>query len=108
MSKRDLAVTGAILLVLFAIMATALSLNLKYVYAAPVSFLFAALLSPVAIHKVSEKSLSIGLLVALAMFASHPFRKLFQLDGFIEQIAVTVTFLGLFWIFGFGWKRNWR
>lgn len=108
MSKRDLVVTGGILLVLFATMAAALSLNLKYLHAAPLSFLVAALLAPVAIHQVSRTNLSIGLLVALAMFASHPFRKLFQLDGVIEQIAVSLVFLGLFWVIGFGWKRSWR
>lgn len=84
------------------------SLGLKYSHATLLFGLAAAGLAPIAIHKVPNSNIAVGLLMGLAYFASFPFKKLFQLDGFIQEIPVTLIYAGILWTIGAGWKRSWK
>jgi hypothetical protein len=90
--------------------ATAVSvpIGLKYSEATLLFGLIAALSAPVVIHRVSDKGWSLGLLVGLSIFASFPLKKLLKLDGFLEEMAVSIAYVGILWVIGFGWRRSWR
>jgi hypothetical protein len=92
----------------FGALAIAVLIGLKYSHAALLFGLIAAISASVVIHKVSNKNWSLGMLMGLSVFASFPLKKLFQLDGFINEIPVTLAYFAILWVVGFGWKRSWR
>ena len=95
-----------VLAVLFGALIVAVSIGLKYSHATVFFGLVAASAAPVVIHKIPNQSLSLGLLMALSLFASFPLKKLFQIDGFIHELPVTLVYAGMLWLIGFGWKRS--
>ncbi|MEO3476294.1 hypothetical protein AAFO90_01315 [Phaeobacter sp. CAU 1743] len=86
----------------------AVPIGLKYSQATLLFGLIAAVSAPVVIHKIEDKNWSLGMLMGLTLFASFPFKKLFQIDGFINEIPVTLAYVVVLWVIGFGWKRSWR
>lgn len=93
---------------IFGALAIAVAIGLKYSQAALLFGLIAAISAPVVIHKVSNKNWSLGMLMGLSVFGSFPLKKLFQLDGFINEIPVNLAYVAILWVVGFGWKRSWR
>ena len=104
MNKYGLAVIVAV----FGALVVAVLTGLKYSHATLLFGLIAALSAPAVIHKVPNVSWATGMLVGLSIFASFPLKKLFQIDGFINEVPVTLAYGAILWIIGFGWKRNWR
>ncbi len=104
MNKYGLAVT----VVVFGALAVAVAIGLKYSQATLLFGLIAAISAPVVIHKIPNVSSALGMLVGLSFFASFPLKKLFQIDGFINEVPVTLAYAALLWAIGFGWKRSWR
>lgn len=104
MNKYGLAVTIAVL----GTLAIAVSVGLKYSQATLLFGLIAALSAPVAIHKIPSVNWALGMLMGLSIFASFPLKKLFQIDGFINEAPVTLAYVALLWLIGFGWRRSWR
>ena len=98
----------AVILAVFVAFAIAVPISLKYSQATLVFGLIAAGSGPVVIHRIPNASLAIGMLVGLSLFASFPMKKLFQIDGFINEALVTLTYFALLWVVGLGWKRGWR
>ncbi len=82
--------------------------GLRYSQASLVFGIIAAVLAPIAIHKVPKLSLSVAFLVSLAIFASYPAKKLFQLNGFFQEFPLTLAYAALLWFIGIGWKRSWK
>lgn len=104
MNKYGIGVILAVMVVL----TLALALSLKYSQAT-LLFGFVALVSaPIVIHRIPDKNWSMAMLFVLAIFASFPFRKLYQIDGFIREIPVLVIYVGILWLVGRGWKRSWQ
>ena len=68
----------------------------------------AADLAPCAIHKVPEPKFSLVLLAGLAIFASLPARRIFQLDGIVGDALAILIYFVVFWVIGMGWKRDWK
>ncbi|WP_298557907.1 hypothetical protein [uncultured Aliiroseovarius sp.] len=91
----------------FGAIAIAVPLGLRYSQATLLFGLIAAISAPVIIHKIPNNNYSLGMLVGLAFFASFPLKKLFQIDGFINEIPVTLAYAAVLWTIGFGWKRRW-
>ena len=104
MNKYGLAVT----IVVFGTLAIAVPIGLRYSQAALLFGLIAALSAPVVIHKISDAGWALGMLMGLSFFASSPLKKLYQIDGFINDIPVTLGYAALLWVIGFGWRRRWR
>ena len=46
-------------------------------------------------------------LLLLAIFASFPLKKLFQLDGLVEGGIAMLVCAAAVYVAGFGWKRSW-
>ncbi|RFP88337.1 hypothetical protein DZK27_09640 [Rhodobacteraceae bacterium 63075] len=92
----------------FGALVVAAMMGLKYSQATVLFGLIAAISAPVVIHRVPDRTWSIIMLVALAAFASHPLKKLFQIEGFAGEIPVTLAYCGILWVIGFGWKRSWQ
>lgn len=86
----------------------AVSIGLKYSQASLLFGAVALVLAPVAIHKIPNVNWASGVLIGLAVYASFPFKKLFQIDGFLHESAVTLSYFAVLWIAGMGWKRNWK
>lgn len=104
MNKYGLAVTIAV----FGALSIAVLIGLKYSQATLLFGLIAALSAPVVIHKISNVSWALGMLMGLSIFASFPLKRLFQIDGFINEMPVTLAYVSLLWVIGFGWRRSWR
>ena len=81
---------------------------MKYSHAAILFGIGAVALAPIAIHNIQSANGSLGLLVGLAIFASFPLKKLFQIEGIIQEAPVTLIYFGILWAVGFGWKRSWK
>lgn len=92
----------------FGALVVAVPIGLKYSQATLLFGLIAAISAPVVIHKISNKNGSLGMLMGLSMFASFPLKKLFQIDGSMNEFLVTLVYAALLWTIGFGWRRNWR
>ena len=103
MNKYGLAVTIAV----FGALVIAVPIGLKYSQATLLFGLIAALSAPVVIHKIPNVSWAMGMLMGLSIFASFPLKKLFQIDGFINEMPVTLAYAALLWVIGFGWRRSW-
>jgi len=97
-----------IVVVIFVAITFAVAVGLKYFHAAVLFSVVAAVLAPVAIHKIPESNIATGMLVGLAVFASYPFRKYFHIDSLIAYMLVTLACLAVLWLIGFGWKRSWK
>ncbi|WP_108815029.1 hypothetical protein [Loktanella sp. Alg231-35] len=104
MNKFGLGVFVAV----FGALTLAVPIGLKYSQATLQFGLIAAISAPVVIHKISDKNWSLGMLMGLSYFASFPLKKLFQIDGLVTDISVTLAYAGILWLVGFGWKRSWR
>ena len=104
MNKYVLGVTIAV----FGALVIAVPIGLKYSQATLLFGLIAAVSAPMVIHKISDKNWSLGMLMGLSFFASFPLKKLFQIDGFMNEIPVTLAYVAILWVIGFGWKRSWR
>jgi len=44
----------------------------------------------------------------LSIFASFPFRQLYQIEGFVREIPIIAIYAGILWLVGRGWKRSWQ
>lgn len=104
MNKYGLAVTIAV----FGALIIAVPIGLKYSQATLLFGLIAALSAPVVIHKVPDANWASGMLMGLSFFASFPLKKLFQIEGFINEASVMLAYAALLWVIGFGWRRSWR
>ena len=104
MNKYGLAVNIAVIGTLI----IAVPVGLKYSQATLLFGLIAALSAPVVIHKIPNANWALGMLMGLSFFASFPLKKLFQIDGFINEVPVTLAYAALLWVIGFGWRRSWR
>lgn len=82
--------------------------GMKYAHASLLFGALAVVLAPISIHKVPAANVATGLLIGLAIFASFPLKKLFQIDGFVAQVALSLLYAGVLWTVGFGWKRSWK
>jgi hypothetical protein len=96
-----------VVFVVFGTLTVSFLIGLKYSQAVLAFGLISALAAPVVIHKVPSTNIATGLFVGLTLFASFPFRKLFQIDGMVEELAVNFAYAAVLWIVGFGWKRIW-
>jgi hypothetical protein len=96
-----------VVFVVFGTLTVSFMVGLKYSQAVLVFGLVSALAAPVVIHKVPNASIATGLFVGLTLFAGFPFRKLFKIDGMVEELAVNFAYAAVLWIVGFGWKRIW-
>lgn len=81
---------------------------MKYSTAVIIFGLISSGLAPIVIHKIKNPNIAIGCLVVLAMFASFPLKKLYGLDGFFLKALATLTYGGILYCVGFGWKRTWK
>lgn len=97
-----------IMAVLLATLFISVALGMRFSYAVLVYGLVAVILAPVAIHKVDNPNLAIGLILGLAAFASFPARRLYQLDGLLWPALLMVAYAVVLFIVGFGWKRSWK
>jgi len=104
MNKYSLGVIIAV----FGALIIAVPIGLKYSQATLLFGLIAAISAPVVIHKTPDKNWALGMLMGLSFFASFPLKKLFQIDGFVNEIPVTLAYAAILWVIGFGWKRSWR
>lgn len=86
----------------------AVPLGLRYSQAMVLFGAIAAGAAPLVVHRVPHTPIAIGLLCGLAVFASFPVKQLFQINGLINEAAVTFVYGGLLWVIGFGWKRKWQ
>ncbi len=99
------------ILILGIVMATLLvsvGLGMRYSVAVLLYGGIALVLSPLALHKIEKMNVAIGVLVGLAIFASFPARKLYQLDGILDSAGLTIAYGIVLFIAGFGWKRDWK
>ncbi|GAA6193630.1 hypothetical protein [Phaeobacter sp. NW0010-22] len=94
--------------IVFLTLLLAVPIGLKYSQASLLFGFVALVLAPIAIHKTPSVNWALGLLMGLAIFASFPFKKLFQLDGFVQEAPVTLAYAGILWLIGMGWKRSWK
>jgi hypothetical protein len=76
-----------VVFVVFGTLTVSFMVGLKYSQAVLVFGLVSVLSALVVIHKVPNASIATGLFVGLTLFASSPFRKLFQIDGMVEELA---------------------
>ncbi len=97
-----------VIIAVFGAMAAAVPIGLRYSQATLLFGLIAAISAPVVVHKVSDRNWSFGMLIGLAYFASFPLKKLFQIDGFLNELPVNIAYAAMLWAIGFGWKRTWR
>ncbi len=97
-----------VIIAVFGALSVAAALGLKYSVATLLFGLVAAISAPLVVHKISDRNWSLGMFVGLSIFASFPAKKLFQLDGFLQEVPVTVAYAAILWVVGFGWKRSWR
>lgn len=104
MNKYFLGVAIAV----FGTLAVAVPIGLKYSEATLIFGLVAALSAPVVVHKIPDKNWSLSMLVGLSIFASFPLQKLLNFDGFLYEAPVSLAYLAILWVIGFGWKRSWR
>jgi len=104
MNKYGLGVLAAV----FGVVVFAVPIGLRYSQATLLFGLIAAISAPIVIHRIPDKNWSLGMLLGLSLFASFPFKKLFQIDGFASEIPVTLAYATTLWVIGFGWKRSWR
>ena len=93
---------------LFGALAIAAAMGLKYSQATLLFGLVAVVCAPVVLHRIPNKNSALGMLVGLSIFASFPLKKLFQVDGFVGDVSVSLVYGAVLWVVGFGWKRNWR
>ncbi len=98
----------AVIVAVFGALVIAVPIGLKYSQATLLFGLIAVLSAPVVIHKVPNVRGATGMLVGLSIFASFPLKKLLQIDGFINEVPVTLAYAAILWVIGFGWKRSWR
>ena len=96
-----------IAIAVFGALALAVSIGLKYSQTTFLFGLVAAISAPIAIHKVPNKNIAVGMLVGLSAFASYPLRKLFQIDYFTNEFIVILVYLAILWVIAFGWRRIW-
>jgi nitrate reductase gamma subunit len=96
-----------VVFVVFGTLTVSFMAGLKYSQAVLVFGLVSALAAPAVIHEVPNASIATGLFAGLTLFASFPFRKLFKIDGMVEELAVNFAYAAVLWIVGFGWKRIW-
>lgn len=104
MDRYSLLILGIVLSVLW----LSVLVELKYSHATLLYGMVALVLAPIAIHKVPRVNGALGLLLGLAVFASFPFKELFQLDGLVQEVPVTLAYAGMLWLIGMGWKRSWK
>ncbi|WP_306115867.1 MULTISPECIES: hypothetical protein [unclassified Roseovarius] len=97
-----------VVIAVFGTLVIAVSVGLKYSQASLLFGLVAAVSAPVVIHKISDVGWSIGMLMGLSFYASFPIKKLFQIDGIINEIPVTLVYVAVLWVIGLGWRRSWR
>ena len=84
-----------------------LSVGLRYSQAVLLFGVVAVVLAPVIFHKIENLSSSLGLFMGLADFASAPAKKLFQLDGILAELPMTLAYMVVLFLTGAGWKRDW-
>lgn len=97
-----------IVAVVFCALFVAGTAALDYGRAAVLFGLVAALAAPVAVHKVTDRNWSVGLLLGLASFASFPINNLYGLTSFFYAVPVILVYAAALWSIGLGWTRSWR
>lgn len=94
-------------LAVFGSMLISVQLGIRFSQASLIFAVIAAICAPIVIHRIQSVPWSAGMLLALAYYASFPLKKLFQLEGFVQEVPVTLIYAGLLWVIGQGWKRSW-
>ena len=95
-----------IVVVIFTSLFIAVQLELRYSQCSIVFGLIAAVSAPFAIHKINSAGTVSALLVGLAIYGSFPVKKFFQIDGFLQEVPLTLLYFGALWVVGAGWKRT--
>lgn len=104
MDKYAIIVLGVVMAALL----VSVGIGMRYSVAVLVFGAIAVVLAPIALLKIEKTNVATGMLVGLAVFASFPARKLYQLDGFIDAALLTIAYAVVLFIVGFGWKRKWK
>lgn len=102
---------GILILIVVAFFASpfvAVQLGLGYLQCSVIFGVIAAMSAPFVIHRVSNAGTAAALLGGLAIYASYPVKKLFQIDGFFQEVPLGFLYLGALWVIGAGWKRAWK
>jgi hypothetical protein len=94
--------------VMFASLIVAVQLGLRYSQCSILFGLIAAVSAPFVIHKIDSPGTVSAVLVGLSIYASFPVKKLFQLDGFLQEVPLTFVYAGVLWVVGAGWTRAWK
>ncbi|MCF6273664.1 MAG: hypothetical protein L3J37_10845 [Rhodobacteraceae bacterium] len=97
-----------VLSVVLAAMMVAVSAPLDYAQSAPLFSVVAFASAPVVLHKIKDKSMAVGFLIGLSLFGSVPLMRLLEIDGFIGETLITLTYTALMFTIGLGWKRSWK
>ncbi len=100
-----------VIMVLIGVLAAtmiAISVPLDYAQSAPLFSLVAFASARVVLHKIADKAMAVGFLVGLSIFGSVPLLRLFEIDGFIGETLMTLTYTALLFVIGLGWKRSWK
>ena len=95
-----------IVVVIFASLFIAVQLELRYAQCSIVFGLIGAVSAPFIIHKINSAGTVSSLLVGLAIYASFPVKKFFQIDGFLQEVPLTLLYFGALCVVGAGWKRT--
>ncbi|WP_166415971.1 hypothetical protein [Cochlodiniinecator piscidefendens] len=83
----------------------ALSLGLRYSQASLLFGIVALALAPIAMHRISSQNWAIGTICGLGIFASFPMKRLFQLDGPLQEVPVSLLYIAILWVISMPWKK---
>ena len=104
MNKYGIGVILAVMVVL----TLALALSLRFSQATLLFGFVACVAAPIVVHRIPDRNWSLALLFMLSIFASFPFRQLYQIEGFVREIPIIAIYAGILWLVGRGWKRSWQ
>ena len=91
---------------IFAVMIVSFAIPLRYSQAVLVFGLVALALSAFVLPRFENANWALAALAGLTFFASFPFKKLFQLDGFGAETTVSAVYGIILFIVARGWR--WR
>ena len=100
-------IPAAILAIILVCLFGGVWLGISAVFASLAFLVIAVCLSPIAVHKVENHQVAIGLLLALSFFASYPMKRVLGMDDFVLELLLSAVYLGILYVTGFGWRRSW-
>ena len=96
------------LVAIIGLLLVAITFAVNYSEATILFGLIASISAQIVGRKISDKNWALGLIAMLAITASFPFKKLFSIDGFAGEMAVSMIYILALWIIAGGWRHNWR